>query len=159
MPNPVDYFILAAAKDPLTPTLSPRGEGALLRAPNACSGAVRCSAVPSPLGEKDRMRGSWKLCNRISYDRSCHYGNPIVCPPASHCFYIPIGSTSGASMSKTRRNRGAVLGIFCGWGNVFSPQPGGPAHGQFCFESTLPATRPVICIRVIEMRGFTCSIC
>jgi NADH dehydrogenase [ubiquinone] 1 alpha subcomplex assembly factor 7 len=41
-------------KDPLTPALSPRGEGA------GCGplpGVEHRSSVPSPLGEKDRMRG------------------------------------------------------------------------------------------------------
>ena len=50
---PARYFILVVAIDPLTPALSPRGEGD--------------SGVPSPLGEKDRMRGSWKAFNRIWY--------------------------------------------------------------------------------------------
>jgi hypothetical protein len=43
------------AKTPLTPTLSPREEGP------SCGALIeekRNSGVPSPLGEKDRMRGS-----------------------------------------------------------------------------------------------------
>ena len=43
-------------KSPLTPTLSLRGEGV------CCSpvpGVEDSSSVPSPLGEKDRMRGSF----------------------------------------------------------------------------------------------------
>jgi hypothetical protein len=42
-------------KSPLTPTLSPRGEGV------GCGPSPKAegnSGVPSPLGEKDRMRGS-----------------------------------------------------------------------------------------------------
>jgi hypothetical protein len=48
-------MLFSGKKDPLTPTLSPRGEGegsGLLREVEGYSG------VPSPLGEKDRMRGS-----------------------------------------------------------------------------------------------------
>ncbi len=40
---------LSAPKDPLTPTLSPRGEG----------GCERCAGAPSPLGERDRVRGDF----------------------------------------------------------------------------------------------------
>jgi cobaltochelatase CobN len=61
--DPADFILLsfsdsdiatfrAAMRSPLTPALSPRGEGALLHSP-----CVDFEA-PSPLGEKDRMRGS-----------------------------------------------------------------------------------------------------
>jgi adenosylcobyric acid synthase len=46
------------AEDPLTPALSPRGEGAGC-GPSSEVEAV--SGVPFPLGEKDRMRGSFSL--------------------------------------------------------------------------------------------------
>jgi hypothetical protein len=43
-------------KTPLTPALSPRGEGAITA--TVFQSAEVSSRVPSPLGEKDRMRGS-----------------------------------------------------------------------------------------------------
>ena len=48
-------LLLCQQEDPLAPALSPRGEGVgccLVASVEANSG------VPSPLGEKDRMRGS-----------------------------------------------------------------------------------------------------
>ena len=50
--EPVGCFTLAAAKDPLTLSLSPRGERTLELS------AADILGVLSPLGEKDRMRGS-----------------------------------------------------------------------------------------------------
>jgi hypothetical protein len=71
----LDCFILAAAKDPLTPALSQQarlGELAtksghirkrIWQGAGAGCGPLpeveRSSGVRSPLGEKDRMRGSW----------------------------------------------------------------------------------------------------
>ncbi len=52
--KPPERFALAR-QDPLTPALSPRGEGA------GCGPSSReevHSGVPSPLGERDRVRGS-----------------------------------------------------------------------------------------------------
>ncbi len=52
------------AKFPLTPTLSPRGEGAKAATLSREVAAAHFQSgkgdvgVPSPLGEKDRMRGS-----------------------------------------------------------------------------------------------------
>jgi ATP-dependent helicase HrpB len=49
------------AEDPLTPTLSPRGEGvgrSLSSRREGVEGAAANSGVPSPLGERDRVRGA-----------------------------------------------------------------------------------------------------
>jgi nitrogenase molybdenum-cofactor synthesis protein NifE len=48
-----------AGKDPLTPALSPRGEGAGCGSRATLEGS---SGVPSPLGERDRVRGSSPDC-------------------------------------------------------------------------------------------------
>jgi hypothetical protein len=50
----ITHFTFCIVQDPLTLSLSPRGE----RTPEFSS-ERRFNSVPSPLGEKDRMRGSW----------------------------------------------------------------------------------------------------
>jgi hypothetical protein len=64
IPNPADCFTLTAARDPLTPTLSSRGEGVR---------RGRCNGVPSPFGEKDKMRAfSQKGSEQPDSASSCH---------------------------------------------------------------------------------------
>jgi hypothetical protein len=59
------HIALQGFQDPLTLSLSPRGERTLLRAQHMYFEAVPCSTVPSPLGEKDRMRGVLELITRV----------------------------------------------------------------------------------------------
>src|SRR5579864_5310249 len=67
------YRIRLYQKDPLTPALSPRGEGV------GCGpgpSVEDVSGVPSPLGEKDRMRGSSERIKWIRHDLRCVRNRP-----------------------------------------------------------------------------------
>jgi glycine dehydrogenase subunit 2 len=63
-------------EDPLTPALSPRGEGV--------------SGVPSPLGEKDRMRGSSAESRLAGLERSEPIGLPGLSEPEAIRHYVRL---------------------------------------------------------------------
>ena len=74
-------------EDPLTPTLSPRGEGAGC---GLVSEVEDNSGVPSPLGERDRVRGSF-LENRLSgLERTDPIGLPGLSEPEAVRHYVRL---------------------------------------------------------------------
>jgi alpha-glucosidase len=89
--------------DPLTPALSPRGEGE--RAADLSPRGEGDSSVPSPLGEKDRMRGSASPIVRIAVSGSHRPRWPeILFEDASGTpLFVTIGQAGGgATVNRVR---------------------------------------------------------